>query len=158
MTSEEKIYVVDDDELIVATLTRTLKSSGYEVRSSTTPDGIIGKIQSWSPDVVLLDIRLGNQNGIDVLRDIVKRELPVQVVMLTADDKAETAVKAMKIGAADYLTKPFNIEEVKIVIRNIIEKNRLQQEVAYLRKVQAETFEKEIIGESKTVQEIKAKI
>jgi DNA-binding NtrC family response regulator len=62
--------------------------------------------------------------------------------MLTADDSAETAVKAMKIGAVDYLTKPFNIDEVRIIIRNIIEKRRLRQEVDYLRRVHAELFDR----------------
>ena len=118
----------------------------------------MSKIKAWSPAVVLLDIRIADRNGIDVLKEIVKEELPLQVVMLTADDTAETAVKAMKLGAADYLTKPFNVDEVKIVLHNIIEKGQLKQEVDYLRKVQSEVFEKEIIGGSAAVRELKSKI
>jgi DNA-binding NtrC family response regulator len=78
--------------------------------------------------------------------------------MLTADDTAETAVKAMKLGAADYITKPFSIDEVKIVLKNIVEKEKLKQEVNYLRKVHAEVFDREIIGSSAAVQELKSKI
>ncbi|HUI44697.1 MAG TPA: sigma-54 dependent transcriptional regulator [Nitrospirota bacterium] len=158
MRDQQKIYIIDDDELILSMLSRVLKSNSYEVRTATSADDIVSKIKSWSPAVVLLDIRIADQSGIDVLTEIVKQELPSQVVMLTADDTAETAVKAMKLGAADYLTKPFNVDEVKIVIQNIIEKGKLKQEVTYLRKVQSEVFEKEIIGESKIVQELKAKI
>ncbi len=158
MREQQKIYLIDDDELIVSMLSRVLKSNGYEVRSATSAEGIVSKIKSWSPAVVLLDIRIADQSGIDVLKEIIKQELPTQVVMLTADDTAETAVKAMKLGAADYLTKPFNVDEVKIVLQNIIEKGKLKKEVIYLRKVQSEVFEKEIIGESKVVQEIKSKI
>lgn len=158
MKDQQKIYLIDDDELIVSMLSRVLKSNGYEVRTATSTEGIVGKIKSWSPAVVLLDIRIDDQNGIDVLKNIVKQELPTQVVMMTADDTAETAVKAMKIGAADYLTKPFNVDEVKIVLQNVIENGKLKQEVNYLRKVQSEIFEKEIIGESKVVQELKSKI
>jgi DNA-binding NtrC family response regulator len=158
MKEQPKIYIVDDDELIVSMLSRLLKSNGYEVRSATTADGIVSKIKSWSPAVVLLDIRILDQSGIDVLKEIVKQELPTQVVMVTADDTAETAVKAMKLGAVDYLTKPFNVDEVKIVLQNIIERGKLKKEVAYLRKVQSEVFEKEIVGESRVVQELKSKI
>ncbi len=158
MKSKQKIYLVDDDELIISMLSRVLKSSGYEVRTATNADGIVSKIKSWNPAVVLLDIRIADKSGIDVLKDIVDQAITTQVVMLTADDTAETAVKAMKLGAADYLTKPFNVDEVTIVLNNIIEKGNLKKEVDYLRKVQSEVIEKEIIGGSAAVQEIKSKI
>ena len=158
MKSKQRIYLVDDDELIISLLSRVLKSSGYEVRTANNADGIVSKIKAWHPSVVLLDIRIADKNGIDVLKDLVEQEIPAQVVMLTADDTAETAVKAMKLGAADYLTKPFNVDEVTIVLNNIIEKGKLKQEVDYLRKVQSEVFDREIIGESAIVQELKSKI
>jgi DNA-binding NtrC family response regulator len=158
MINKGRIYLVDDDELIIAMLSRMLKGSGYDVRTATDVTNIVNKIKAWSPDIVLLDIRIGDQSGMDVLPELVKMESATQVVMLTADDTAETAVKAMKLGAADYLTKPFNIDEVKIVLQNIMERGKLKQEVAYLRKVQSEVFEKEIIGSSRRIQEIKDKI
>ncbi len=158
MKNKQRIYLVDDDELIISMLSRVLKSGGYEVRTATNADGVVGKIKSWNPAVVLLDIRIADKSGIDVLKDLVDQAVTTQVVMLTADDTAETAVKAMKLGAADYLTKPFNVDEVIIVINNIIEKGKLKKEVDYLRKVQSEVFEKEIIGESAAVREIKSKI
>jgi DNA-binding NtrC family response regulator len=97
------------------------------------------------------------RDGIDILQEIQASELNIQVVMLTADDTAETAVKAMKMGAVDYLTKPFNTDEVKIVINGIIEKENLKQEVKYLRKAYSEVFEKELVGESKAIKELKNK-
>ena len=78
--------------------------------------------------------------------------------MLTADDTAETAVRAMKLGAVDYLTKPFNTDEVKIVLNSIIEKESLRQEVTYLRKVYSESFEKNLLGESAAIKELKEKM
>jgi DNA-binding NtrC family response regulator len=158
MKNKQRIYLVDDDELIISMLSRVLKNGGYEVRTANTADGIVGKIKSWNPAVVLLDIRIADKSGIDVLKDIVDQAITTQVVMLTADDTAETAVKAMKLGAADYLTKPFNVDEVTIVLNNIIEKGTLKKEVDYLRKVQSEVIEKEIIGQSVGIQEIKSKI
>lgn len=153
-----KIFLVDDDELIISMLSKILTNEGYEVRTATVARDVMGKITSWSPAVVMLDIRLPDRNGIEILEDIVKTGIDTQVVMLTADDTAESAVKAMKLGAADYLTKPFNVDEVKIVLRNIIEKGRLKQEVDYLRKVSSELLEKSIIGESPIIRELQAKI
>jgi DNA-binding NtrC family response regulator len=158
MKKNGRIFLVDDDELIISMLSRVLKNGGYEVRTATDAEGVVSKIKAWSSDIVLLDIRIGEHSGIEVLKELVAQECSAQVVMLTADDTAETAVKAMKLGAADYLTKPFNVDEIKIVLQNIIEKGKLKQEVAYLRKVQSEVFEKEIIGVSKAVQDLKTKI
>jgi DNA-binding NtrC family response regulator len=158
MKAPIRVYVVDDEELIVSTLARMLTHEGYDVRTATTPDDIVAKIKAWSPTIVLLDIRIPGRSGIDILKDIVKNGIRSQVVMLTADDTAETAVKAMKLGAADYITKPFSIDEVKIVLKNIVEKEKLKQEVNYLRKVHAEVFDREIIGSSAAVQELKSKI
>jgi DNA-binding NtrC family response regulator len=158
MSIQTRILLVDDDALIVTTLSRVLKKEGYDVRAENTPNNVLSLVRSWSPALVMLDIGLPNRSGIDVLGDIMQSDLKTQVVMLTADDTAETAVKAMKLGAADYLTKPFNIDEVKIVLQNIIEKGKLKQEVDYLRKVHAEVFDREIIGTSPIVQALKSKI
>ena len=158
MKTKGKIFLLDDDELIVSALSRLLKKSGYEVRTATSADNAAETILSWSPHVVLLDVRLPQRSGIDILQDLIAQGVPSQIVMLTADDTAETAVKAMKLGAADYITKPFNTEEVKIMLRNLMEKARLLEEVTYLRKVNAELFEQEIIGTSGAIRDIKAEI
>jgi DNA-binding NtrC family response regulator len=157
MKSKGKIFLVDDDDLILSMLSRALKSEGYEVHSDTGTDEVINKIRSRSPDIIILDINLPGRSGIEILEEI-KLKLDAEVVMLTADDTAETAVKAMKLGAADYFTKPFNMDEVKIVINNIREKVQLRHEVDYLRRVNHELFEKDIIGDSRVMHELKAKI
>jgi DNA-binding NtrC family response regulator len=153
-----RILVVDDDELIGKMLSRSLKNSGYEVRVETGADGIVGKIKTWFPDIVLLDISLPGWSGIDILREIVEQRIATQVVMLTADDSAETAVKAMKLGAADYLTKPFNIEEVKILFLSILERVNLTREVDYLRKVHAASFDREMIGASAVMKDLRSTV
>ncbi|MEK6744740.1 MAG: sigma-54 dependent transcriptional regulator [Nitrospirota bacterium] len=153
-----RILVIDDDELIGRMLSRSLKSSGFEVRVETGAEGIVDKIKAWFPDIVLLDISLPGRSGIDILREIVEQRLPAQVVMLTADDTAETAVKAMKLGAVDYLTKPFNIEEVKILFHNILERVNLTREVDYLRKVHAVSFDREMIGVSAAMKDLRSTV
>ena len=156
MKRKSKIFLVDDDDLIVSMLTRALKKEGYEVHSDHGTEDVMLKIRSWDPDIVILDINLPGRSGVDILQEV-KTHLDSEVVMLTADDTAETAVRAMKLGAADYFTKPFNMDEVKIVLSNIEEKIRLRHEVDYLRKVTHELFEKEIVGNSKAIQEISDK-
>ncbi|MBI4699513.1 MAG: sigma-54-dependent Fis family transcriptional regulator [Nitrospirae bacterium] len=158
MSTKGKVFILDDDELILSMLSKVLKKEGYEVRAESRTEDVVKKMRAWSPDIVLLDIRLPNRTGIEILQDIKTDGLAAEVIMLTADDTAETAVKAMKLGAVDYLTKPFNIEEVKIVIDKTLEKESLKQEVAYLRKVYSETFEKDFIGKSAAIKEIFSKM
>ena len=157
MKTKGKVYLLDDDELIVSMLERSLRADGYDVFAENDPDGVLDRLREFSPDVVLLDIHLPGKSGIDILGEIVGRGIRTQVVMLTSDDTAETAVKAMKVGAVDYLTKPFNLDEVKIVVAGILERGRLRDEVEYLRKVSSELTDQEIIGESGTVHELKEK-
>jgi len=85
-------------------------------------------------------VNFPGQSGIDLLQKFKEQGIGAEIIMLTADDTAETAVKAMKFGAADYLTKPCNIDEVKIVVSNILEKRKLKREVEYLRKVNSTFF------------------
>jgi len=135
MTSKGRIFLVDDDELIITMVSRALKKEGYETRIQTTVDNLVENIAAWHPHLVMLDIHLNEErSGLDILENIRGEEIDTEVVMLTADDTAESAIRAMKLGAADYLTKPFNIEEVKIVIDHILQSHRMKEEIDYLRK------------------------
>jgi len=158
MAIKGRVFLLDDDELISSMLARSLKKAGYAVQRETSTDDIVNKIAAWYPDLILLDIHLDeDKSGLAVLEELKREEIPGQVVMLTADDSAESAITAMKLGAADYLTKPFNMAEVKLVIGNIIEKERLREEVDYLRKTKAVEHEAEMIGESPAINEIRDK-
>ncbi len=154
MKSGHRVFLLDDDELIVSMLARSLKKNGFEVFAETDPEDWRNKLEAFAPDVLLLDIRMPGYDGLEILQQINDSPLGIQVVMLTSDDTAETAVKAMKLGAADYLTKPFNKDEVKIVIDNVIENQRLRQEVRFLRNAYSAMVEKEIIGQSEPVQNL----
>jgi DNA-binding NtrC family response regulator len=106
----------------------------------------------------LLDLRLPETSGVEILEKIKERGLASEVIMLTSEANLETAVKCMKLGAADYLTKPFIMDEVKIVISKIIEKGNLKREVSYLRGLYEGMFQKELIGASPEMTELKAKM
>lgn len=158
MKSKGKVFLLDDEELIVTVLSKALKKEGYEIYAATETSGIIDKIKSFNPDLLLMDITMPDRNGIDILQEIKSDGLTTPVVMLTADDTADTAVIAMKMGASDYLTKPFNTDEVKIVIKNIIEKENLKDEVDYLRKAYSEVIDREMVGESTVIKELLEKV
>jgi DNA-binding NtrC family response regulator len=158
MKSLGRIYIVDDDELILSMLSRMLEKEGYEIRAESGEIKLIDKIMAWHPDVVLLDIGLPGQNGMDTLKDLREGAADIEVIMLTADDTAETAVKAMKMGAWDYLTKPFSMDKVKVVINNAIKNIKLKKELEYLRKISSSLFEHEFIGVSKSKKELREKM
>jgi DNA-binding NtrC family response regulator len=155
--SRGKIFLLDDDGLIVSMLQRALRADGYDVRAETDPEGAVEKIRSFFPDVVMLDIKLPGHSGLELLGEIVAQGIPAQVVMLTSDDTAETAVRAMKLGAADYLTKPFNLDEVKIVVAKILDSSELRHEVEYLRKVSSDKEHRDILGSSDAIRRLKSR-
>ena len=155
MKMKGRIFLLDDDELIITMLSRALRNEGFETQVQTSGQDVIDKIETWHPDLVLLDIQLGeDRTGLDILNEIKKDELDTQVVMLTGDDTAETAIRAMKIGAADYLTKPFNVDEVIMVIKGVLEKAKLKDEVRYLRKTRQSYDHHEMVAESPAVKKI----
>ena len=156
MKAKGRIFLLDDDELIASMLARSLKKEGYDIQSETRTEDIVNKIGAWCPDLVLLDIHLDeSKSGLDILKEINEEQIPAKVVMLTADDSAESAITAMKRGAVDYLTKPFNMTEVQMVIKNVIEKERLKQEVDYLRSARTPHVEDRLIGESPATIELR---
>ena len=158
MKTHGRIFLLDDEELVVSMLARVLKKEGYETRVQTSAADALDNIASWHPDLVLLDIHLDEDiDGIQILQQIKNEGIDTQVVMLTADDRAETAIKAMKLGAADYLTKPFNSEEVKIVVKGILEKGKLKDEVSYLRKRNDSKTARKMVGESPVIKDLMLK-
>ncbi len=159
MKTGGRIFLLDDDELIVTMIERSLKKEGYETQVQTSAKDIINKIVAWQPELVFLDINLDKDcNGLDILAEIKQENILVPVVMLTSDDSAESAIKAMKLGAVDYLTKPFNIEEVLIVVANVLKTSRLKEEVDYLRKRGAAGTGNQIIGVNPAMMDIIQKV
>ena len=157
MSARSRIFLLDDDELVVTMLARALRGEGYDVQARTDPAGVGDEIRAFAPDLVLLDLKLPGTTGLEILAELTERGLSAQVVMLSSDGSAESAVRAMKMGAVDYLTKPFDLDEVKLVIASILEKGQLRQEVEYLRKISGpELARREIIGTSDEVKHLRA--
>jgi len=128
-----KILVVDDEHLIRWSLEQNLKKQGYEVIMAGTGEDALQMVREHQPDLVLLDIQLPGISGIEVLEKVKDFDEDIIVIMLTAHGGLETAVNAMRLGAYDYVSKPFNLDELTIIIRKALENSDLKQEVVRLR-------------------------
>ena len=128
-----KILVVDDEHLIRWSLEQNLKKQGYEVSTAGSGEDALRIIRDEQPDLVLLDIQLPGISGIDVLDKIKDHDEEIIVIMVTAQGGLETAVNAMRMGAHDYVSKPFNLDELAIIIKKALETSDLKREVVRLR-------------------------
>ncbi len=146
---KHKILVVDDEHLIRWSLEQNLKKQGYEVTTAGSGEDALRLLQDEAPDLMLLDVQLPGMNGMEVLEKVKDLDEEVIVIMVTALGVLETAVKAMRLGAYDYINKPFNLDELAIVIKKALETQELKREVAQLRSTQPKKFSIDgIIGES----------
>ncbi len=144
------ILVIDDDELVTTSLKRALIQSGYDVEIAS--DGKLGieKVENSSPDIVLLDIYLGDMNGMEVLKKIqfINPDLPV--IMITGFADVQTAVNAIKMGALDFILKPINIDQLELIINKTLKQISLHKEVQRLRLITKEgEITREIFGNSR---------
>ncbi len=130
---KEKILVVDDEQSMREFLEIMLKKEGYRISLASNGEEVIKLLEKDIFDLVLLDIRMPKMDGIAVLKRIKGLSPETVVIMITAYASADTAIKAMKEGAYDYITKPFKIEEIKLIIRNALEKRNLQRENIFLK-------------------------
>jgi two-component system response regulator AtoC len=130
------ILIVDDDEVMCHTLADIMKKMSYEVTAVQTGKDALFPLQEKFFDLILLDVRLPDMNGLDVLKNIKEIDSDPFVVVMTAYADVQTAVAAMKEGAYDYINKPFDIDELKLTIRNALATKELMGEVLRLRSQQ----------------------
>lgn len=129
MTDERvRVLVVDDEKSIRDLLERILSEAGYEVATAANGQEALDKISKLEIDIALLDIKMPVMSGIEVLHKITANWPETCVVMATGMDGAQTAVEAMKLGAYDYITKPFNRDDVILKVQKAIEKKHLELE------------------------------
>ncbi len=143
-----KILVVDDEHLIRWSLEQNLKKQGYEVVTAGSGEDALRLVREEQPDLVLLDIQLPGISGIDVLEKIKDHDEDIIVIMVTANSGLENAVNAMRRGAYDYISKPFNLDELSIVVKKALETSDLKQEVVRLRTETKKNGPPNIVGES----------
>ncbi len=149
------ILVVDDEALIRWSLKDRLTEQGYRVIEADTAALAIAKSEE-GPDLVLLDYKLPDGDGLQVLKKLKERDPDVLVILLTAFSSIETAVEAMKYGAYHYANKPFNLDEIALLVDKALETTRLRREVKRLRANQAQPYSFDrIVGSSQSLVTIK---
>jgi DNA-binding NtrC family response regulator len=152
---EYKILIVDDDVTTLNLIERLLSEVGYRIQKATQSKEALRKYDLFKPDLVLLDIFLDDMSGIDILSEIKVRNNETLTIMVTAYANVEIAVKAMKMGAYDFIQKPFLNEELVFSVKKALETLNLKKEIDALRKIQMENNNyTKIIGNSPEMQNI----
>lgn len=132
MKNKHLILVVDDELSVRTVLKALLKREGYEVETAADGEEAIDKVKSLQPAMVIMDIRMPNKDGMEAFREIREIDKNIHVLMMTAFAAVETAVEAMKLGAFDYIIKPFNNDEMKILVKRAMQLQDLKDEVKVL--------------------------
>lgn len=162
MNKKAKIWVVDDERIIRITLADDLKDEGFNVREFANPLGVLVALKEEVPDIVITDLKMPNLSGIELLGKIKEFDTAIQVVVMTAHGSIENAVDAMKLGAYDYILKPFKSVEISLILKRICELRSVKSENKKLRKQIGKQFDfssyigdreinKELFGLIKTV-------
>lgn len=131
---EHRVLVVDDEKLVCWSLSQMLAGAGYAVQAAMSGAEAREKFHDFVPEMVLLDVRLPDANGVELLREFKAHDDDVVVLMITAYADADSAVSALKIGADDYIGKPFDIENIRHIVDQGFEKKKLRKEVDFFRR------------------------
>ncbi len=151
----DRVLIVDDEKGMRDFLSIMLKKEGYAVSAAESSEGAAERIGRGEFDLIISDISMPGRSGLDLLKQAKGSSPDTPVIMITAYASTESAVEALKLGACDYIIKPFDVEELKIVIRNALEKRRLEQENRILKRELKEKFRvDELVGDSSRMQEV----
>jgi len=153
------VLIVDDEATLARNLATYLERQGYEVFVAESGEDGLKQFAEVRPDVVLLDYNLPGLSGLEVLQRLREGDTPVPVVMMTGFGGIEVAVEAMKLGAADYVTKPVSLAEMKLLIERLLNQNRLERTVGYYRQRDADASGLDkILGESPAIVTLRAQV
>jgi two-component system, NtrC family, response regulator AtoC len=153
------ILVVDDERLIRWSLDQQLRREGYTVLQAETAAEGLQKAQAENPDLVLLDVRLPDADGLEILERLRAAESEALVIMITAHGGVESAVRAMKLGAFDYIIKPFDMEDLKLTVKKALETRLLRRDVArFQAEFQRGSGLEDLVGDSRAIRDLKLMI
>src|SRR6056297_2832420 len=128
----ERILIVDDEAFIRENLERILEEEGYRPYSTASIEAAVQEVSEEDVDLVLLDLNLGSKSGLDVLRAMREVDPEILVIIITGYGTVESAVEALKLGAYDYIKKPFKADAIHLIVKLALETQNLRREVRRL--------------------------
>lgn len=152
----EHILIVDDEKNILQTLSPILQDEGYEISTAENGADALRLAKEEAPVVILLDIWLPDIDGVEVLKKIKEQQPEIIVVMMSGHGTIETAVKATKLGAYDFIEKPLSMEKVSLIVKHAIDRQRLEEDNLLLRQKIAKKYE--LVGSSEKIEQLKEQI
>jgi DNA-binding NtrC family response regulator len=147
---KKNLLIVDDEQSVLKAMRMTLEKN-YRVTTAESGSEAFELLDEQQPDLILLDIGLPDISGIELLEKIRSTHPEITVVMVTAEDKVKTVVKALKLGAYDYLVKPIDAQELKLTVQNALENMRLKDQIRRIQQPNVERYRFELIGRSPQV-------
>ncbi|MGE5186463.1 MAG: sigma-54-dependent transcriptional regulator, partial [Acidobacteriota bacterium] len=155
MSRSGRILVVDDEVNARTALAELLRDEGFEVETAADAFKALGKYEAFSPHIVITDLKMPGMDGIELVKKLRANEDPPAVVVMTAFGAVSSAVDAMRAGAAEYLTKPINFDELLVVVDKVMEHLQLKRETRQLRaRVRDRVAPSNIVGSSPPMQRV----
>ncbi len=152
--NNETVLIVDDDESVRWVLKKSLEKEGIQTAQAKSAQEALDRIREGGVAIALMDIRMPGMTGLEALEKIQSENTGVSVIIMTAQATMQNAIEAMRRGAFDYITKPFDLDEVNILVRKAIDVRRLSLEVNALRAEVREKYEGGLVGNTAAMQEI----
>lgn len=149
-----KILIIEDEAILAKSVARFLSRAGYDCQIAATGDSGLDVVRQERPDLILLDIRLGPVDGLSILKEMQDLDPGTAVITMTAFGSVETAVLAMKLGACDYIQKPLDLDELKLLVERTLEGRQLRRRLSYYQRREMEPIGGlEIVGQCPAMQE-----
>lgn len=152
---QTQLLVIDDERNLARSLQFALRHEGIAVTGALSASEGLAQAKALSPDAVLLDLRLPDRSGQEVLQDLALELPELPVIMISAHGDTKAAVQAVQAGAVDYLAKPFDIDELLVILRNCLERRKLKAQVRYLQTRAGRTL---LIGEAPAIRHLHEQI
>lgn len=151
---QPRVLVVEDEDVVRELMDQTLREEGFRVSTVASGEAALKRLESTLFDVVLLDLNLPGMHGLNVLSAAPATQTDAQFIVMTAFGSVDTAVEAMKLGAFDYINKPFRTEELLLTLRRAVEETELRREVARLRARSRDSTRSRIIGKTPAMRRV----
>src|SRR5260221_9535256 len=150
-----KLLLIDDETDVQYSFKRIFDSPEIELTTASSGEEALRLIPKVKPDLVIMDVRMGGMNGLETLRRIRQMDSKLLVILMTAYGTTQTAIEAMKLGAYDYLLKPFDVPKLKELVNNALKAARdMKQVVSYQPLLESEDYELGIVGRSEPMQQV----